>query len=76
MARVEAARSAVGKGGQRGGSVLHAGAVEARVRLQEVVLRMNAWVSLPRPGTCKALDKFVDGTKQAAWPLEEAKCSG
>lgn len=31
---------------------------------------------MPRPGTQKALDKFVDGTEQAGWSLEEAKCSG
>ena len=45
-------------------------AMEARVRLREVVMRMNEQVSLPGLGTRKALDKFVDGMKHVPWPLD------
>lgn len=44
-------------------------AVEARVRLREVVLRMDDWVFLPGLGTRKAL-KFVDGMTQAPRPQD------
>lgn len=46
------------------------------MRLMEVVLRRNEWMSLAGAGTWEALDKFVDGTEQAPRPQEEAKCSG
>lgn len=51
-------------------------AVEASMRLTEVVWRRKEWVSLAGAGTWKALDKFVDGTEQARRPQKEAKCSG